>query len=162
DPAAKTFAAAGNLVTARFGHTATMLGNGKILLAGGFSTTFGPSARSAELYDPAAGTFTATAGAMVQFTGRHTATLLDNGTVLIVGGSSGDIQARAEVYDPSTDHFTQVGATRTPRYIHAAARLSDGSVLIAGGYGEQPISSYVPPLATLERYVPELGVFFPV
>src|ERR1700674_1464407 len=79
---AGTFLATGNMITPRFGHTATLLPNGKVLIAGGGTAVFyGPPHisfwASAELYDPSKGTFTAT-GSMTTSRGGHTATLLPN------------------------------------------------------------------------------------
>src|SRR5439155_10886845 len=75
-----TWTATGNLNTARFLHTATLLPNGKVLVAGGAASSGIPSA-SAELYDPASGTWTAT-GNLNTAQMQHTATLLPNGKVL--------------------------------------------------------------------------------
>jgi hypothetical protein len=76
------FEITGSLATARLEHTATLLPNGKVLVAGGYTgTTY---LASAELYDPASGTWTAT-GSLVTARGIHTATLLPNGKVLVVG-----------------------------------------------------------------------------
>ena len=78
------FSATGSMATARFAHTATLLADGRVLIAGGLSADFRVSA-SAELYDPASGSFSAT-GSMTQACAYATATLLSDGRVLIVGG----------------------------------------------------------------------------
>src|SRR6266478_549599 len=78
-----TFATTGSLDTARYRHTATLLPNGKVLVAGGVNSS--GSLASAELYDPATGTWTAT-GDLGGERGLHTATLLPNGKVLVAGG----------------------------------------------------------------------------
>src|SRR5579862_5000989 len=81
-----TFTPTGNLNVARQFHTATLLTNGKVLLTGGFSYASGfPTTASAELYDPSTGIFTS-AGSMTAPREQHTATLLNNGLVLIAGG----------------------------------------------------------------------------
>src|SRR5262245_36882436 len=101
-----TFLPTGNMSTPRVNHTATLLLNGKALIAGATSRTrLGVSVglASAELFDPETGTFTAT-GNMI--TGRlgHSSTLLPDGRVLIAGGTSdsdfSDRLATAEIYDP--------------------------------------------------------------
>ena len=135
-----TFTATGNMATARYGHTATLLPNGKVLIAGGVRS-FDPSQSfvlaSAEVYEPSTGTFTAT-GYMTTPRRRHTATLLPNGKVLIVGGETCDSSSRcflasAELYDPSTGIFTATGNMTTARWGNTATLLNNGKVLIAGG-----------------------------
>jgi hypothetical protein len=94
------FAATGSMTLGRYAHTATMLGNGKVLIAGGFTTRPGEyfAIASAELYDPATGTFTAT-GSMTVARDSHTMTLLPGGKVLIAGGYDGTSSlASAELY----------------------------------------------------------------
>jgi hypothetical protein len=87
------------MIEARYGHTATLLLDGTVLVAGGYrgGGTFDPLA-SADLYDPIRGTWSAAAG-MIEPRSGHTATLLLNGQVLVVGGGSG--LGSAELYDPS-------------------------------------------------------------
>jgi WD40 repeat protein len=114
-----------------FGHTATLLANEKVLVVGGGDT-------SAELYDPATGTFTAT-GSMAQARAFLQATLLPNGKVLVTGGGYGTPMRPApgptEVYDAGTAAFAATGTMLTKRFEHTASLLSDGKVLVAGGYG---------------------------
>src|SRR5678816_2351298 len=106
DPSTGSFSPAGSMITARAHHTATLLPDGRVLIAGGFQYTVAPRSTyltNAELYDPAAGTFTATES-MIEAQGSDTATLLDTGKVLISGGFCGcpNPHARAELYDPAT------------------------------------------------------------
>ena len=101
DPVSRTFASAGNTEISRQGHTATLLANGTVLIAGGQQQA--PSTLvlgSAELYDPASGSFTATGGLVAGRWG-HTATLLNDGRVLVVGGrdGTGAALATAEIYE---------------------------------------------------------------
>jgi hypothetical protein len=90
DPNAGTFTAAGSMTVARWGHTAALLSNGKVLIAGGGGTGNAVLA-STELYDPGVGTFGAT-GDMAAARAWHTSTLLLDGKVLIAGGA---IRARS-------------------------------------------------------------------
>src|SRR5581483_8529024 len=125
-----TFNNTGSLATGRYYQTSTVLQNGKVLVAGGYNSGY---LTSAELYDPATGTWTTTGSLS---TGRflHTATLLRNGKVLVAGGrnSSGYV-ASAELYDPASGTWTVTGSLITARQIHSATLLPNGKVLIAGG-----------------------------
>lgn len=147
DPASGTFTATGSMTVARAGHTATLLSNaalpnhGKVLIVGGDAT-----GTSAELYDPASGTFTTTGSATGVLTG-HTATLLNNGRVLIVAGQS---TTAAELYDPASGRFTATGNLTFARNGHTATLLLDGQVLIAAGGTNGA-----------ELYDPQTGTFTP-
>jgi len=137
DPDTGTFASTGSMTTARRLHTATLLPDGRVLIAGGSGT--GGSSASAELYDPSAGAFTAT-GDMITGRNGHTAILLNNGKVLIVGGYRSGGVAGAELYDPATGSFTATGAyagTGGCDFCPPATLLPDGKVLFAGQYPAQ-------------------------
>jgi WD40 repeat protein len=133
NPSTGTLASTGSLAAKRELHTATLLPNGKVLIAGGFDFDPSQSLSSAELYDPSAGTFTAT-GSLTSKRQEHTATLLPNGKVLIAGGqNNGTMLTSAELYDPSTGSFTAGTALQAVRTDHTATLLPNGKVLLAGG-----------------------------
>jgi hypothetical protein len=128
------------------------LESGEVLIAGGICDQCSPSTRaSAELYDSATGTFTAT-GNLIGGRYSHTATLLNNEMVLLAGGHYGsDELSSAELYDPATGTFIDAGSMTTGRQIHTATLLNSGEVLIAGGICDQCSPST---LASAELYTP--------
>jgi len=133
DPTTRTWRDTGSLRRARWDHTATLLPNGQVLVAGGIVELFSTYTASAELYDPATGVWTAT-GSMTTKRGVQTATLLPNGQVLVAGGRDGDtFFTSAELYDSATGMWTATGSMATPRFVHTATLLPDGQVLVAGG-----------------------------
>ncbi len=133
DPASGTWTLTGSLNTARYLHTATLLPNGMVLVAGGLDSNLN-ALDSAELYDPASGTWTLT-GSLNTARVAHTATLLPNGMVLVAGGFDTSLNAldSAELYDPASGTWTVTGSLNTARYYHTATLLSNGMVLVAGG-----------------------------
>ena len=147
DPATGTWSATAPLAEARSGHTATLLPDGRVLVAGGFvlvdgSSRPGRSLASAEIYDPATGTWSAT-GTMAEARGGHTATLLPDGRVLVAGGSPDSVLAgggplltlaSAELYDPIRRSWTAAASMDESRFGFAAVLLEDGTVLVAGGW----------------------------
>ena len=153
------FVSTGSLNNARYYHSATLLTNGKVLAAGGIGPVPGATGalgelNSAELYNPNTETFSYTGNLNVA-RDEHSATLLNNGTVLIAGGSGGDNElASAEIYNPATGVFTlTTGSLNTARYEHTATLLPDGTVLIAGGYSGDSV------LASAEIYNPTTQTF---
>ncbi|MCX6875140.1 MAG: InlB B-repeat-containing protein [Verrucomicrobia bacterium] len=140
--ASTAWTATGSMTIARDSYTATLLPNGKVLVAGGQYNS-GSKLSSAELYDPATGAWTAT-GAMGTARGGHTATLLPNGKVLVAGGFNSTFLSSAELYDPATGTWTATGAMTTAREIHTATLLSNGKVLVARGYQRSSAELYDP------------------
>jgi N-terminal glycosyl-hydrolase-114-associated domain/Galactose oxidase, central domain len=130
---APTWGPAGTMTTSRTYPTATLLNNGKVLVAGGFGPTIG-SLFTSELYDPATNKWTAT-GNMVGSRYFHTATLLKDGRVLVVGGvNQTQVPVEfAEIYDPATGSWTKTGSNLQSRYNHTATLLNSGMVLVTGG-----------------------------
>lgn len=141
DSATESFTRTGNAVHQRNRHTATLLPDGRVLIAGGEIVLGGRGTitTSAELYDPATGTFVET-GAMNHARLGHTATLLSNGKVLMAGGDrsfesmdSGRILDSLEVYDPQTGTFALVGQLSAGRSLHQTYLLPNQTILVAGG-----------------------------
>ena len=119
----------GSMNTARSRHTATLLQNGTVLVAGGFVGL--GSLQTAELYDPTAGTWGVT-GSMGSARSSHTATLLQNGTVLVAGGNPGPLNT-AELYDPTAGTWSTTASMTDARANHTATLLQNGKVVVAGG-----------------------------
>ena len=125
--ASGTFQKTGSMNVARMDHTATLLANGEVLVAGGVI-----SGASAELYNPATGTWSFT-GSMTTARFNHQAVLLQNGEVLVAGGGSGNLLASAELYDPSTGVWTATGSMNTARANFSLTLLTNGQVLAVQG-----------------------------
>ena len=140
-----TFSAtASPMSTQRGAHTATLLADGRVLLLGGYSNhASGQSLRSGEIFDPATGTTTLTAPMLERRT-QHSATLLADGRVLVIGGaelfdlgqvfsSLATTHATTEVYDPVADSWSAGPILDEPRFAHGTSLLADGRVLITAG-----------------------------
>ena len=156
DPAAGRFTSTGSVHVPRTMHTAVLLKDGRVLVVGGSSAGSYPNSQieaSAEIYDPATGHFTPT-GSMHLPRHKLAAVLLEDGRVLVVGGSDNrdwrGQYASAEIYDPAKGAFNSIGDMSFQRFklMHAAVRLPDGRVLIAGG-AERP-EIYNPPTKTFQ------------
>ena len=126
----------GSLTNGRWNHSATLLGSGKVLVAGGFGT----NPKSAELYDPATNAWTS-AGSMASARAMHTSTLLRNGKVLIIGGYDGiNALTTVEIYDPSIADPTKGWSTATQKVLntarasHTSTLLGNDNVLAVGTY----------------------------
>src|SRR4051812_30637648 len=120
-----TFRLTGSLATGRHSPNAVLLNNGMVLVAGGVGGTF---LGSAEIYNPATGTWKAT-GSMTAPRAFGTVTLLRDGRVLMAGGGSNG-SATAELYDPLSGTWTATGSMSTIRRDHTATLLRDGKVLV--------------------------------
>ncbi|MEP7039944.1 MAG: kelch repeat-containing protein [Chloroflexota bacterium] len=143
DPRTNEWSPTGPMVAQRSGQTATLLRNGRVLVAGGM----GPNSSydflaSAEIFDPTTNTWAATGSMLEPRGGRGigvlaglTATLLDNGTVLVAGGEGPFYTplASAEIYNPATGAWTATSAMSTAREFHTATLLANGLVLVVGG-----------------------------
>jgi hypothetical protein len=150
----------GKMINPRFSHTATLLPNGMVLVAGGMARN-GVVEANAELYDPGKSQFTFVGKLNSTRGWGSTATLLPNGKVLIAGGASGSwcttscILSSAELYDPANGNFAPTGSMTSPRASASAVLLQTGDVLIVGGdVGDSST-------ATAELYHPSVGTFTP-
>jgi hypothetical protein len=160
NPSTGTFSTTGNLNTGRYYHTATLLPNGEVLIVGGSLGVYSPTGSyteclaGAELYNPSTGTFTLSGSLQTARCGGFTATLLNSGLVLIVGGTniSGTVSI-AELYNPATGTFSATGSPQVARWGLTAALLPNGEVLIAGGCGSSSC------FTSAELYNPASGTF---
>ena len=135
-PIAGGFTPTGDLANARFGHEATLLVDGTVLITGGYTEDADGNRRatlSAELYDPHLGEFILAPDMNVPRVG-HTTTLLEDGSVLLIGGTAE--RPSAEFYESSLKRFRPVEGTGLTRFHHTASRMADGRVLILGGVDE--------------------------
>jgi uncharacterized protein (TIGR03437 family) len=159
DPATGVWSLTAAMNDTRNLHTATLLPDGRVLVASGVDLSASSAMRSsAEIYDPATGTWTLT-GSLQRARAYHTANLLASGKVLVTGGmnlSSGSVIESAELYDPATGQWTETGKPSTARVSHTATSLADGRVLVAGGYYG---TSGNPVLGNAEIYDPAVGTW---
>ncbi len=184
DPLTATFSPTVQSMTQpRAGHSATLMRSGplagKVLLVGGETPQSDGfrATTSAEIYDPSTGTFTATSGSMNVARSQHRALLISgcncaqDGDVLVTGGyavdPSGGPNNSAEVFDPSSQTFTCVGGNNStsgcvgvmssPRWEHAVAMLSNGTVLVSGGETSNNVHFPGDATQTTDIYNPATG-----
>ena len=153
---AQSWSQTGSLATGRFGHTSTLLANGKVLVVGGRICTGSNCTEfsSAEVYDPATGLWSA-AGNMSVPRHAHVSVRLQNGKVLVAGGFSGATTWNsAELYDPETGLWSPVGNLAAPRAFATATLLASGKVLVAGG---GPFAINDASLSSAELFDPATG-----
>jgi hypothetical protein len=144
----------------RHSHTATLLTDGRVLIAGGYgegTTTLG----TAEIFDPATNSFTST-GSLQAARADHIAVPLQDGKVLFAGGlgPGWTFLSSAELYDPATGRFSPAGSMTVARESHVGVRLLDGRVLIVGGHRGRRADIVI--YASAEVYDPATGVFIRV
>lgn len=153
--AADSFTATAPLNTGRYGAFHALLPDGRVLVAGGFN---GANLSSAEIYDPATGTWSAAANGLSAARGFGTTTILANGQVLIAGGGNYDNSGgvtNAEIFDPATNTFTPTGSMHAPRTAAVATLLTNGKVLVVGGMAPDGSTR----IASAELYDPGTGTF---
>ncbi len=176
DPVTEVFSPTGSMGQARRDATATLLADGRVLITGGFGSA--PTADggmnlrevldSAEIFDPSTSTFSP-AGAMTSSRGLHSATILQDGTVLLVGGlgsvggelptapGTGPLDS-VESFDPSTQTFRSITAPmHTGRLEPTSSILRDGRVLIVGDAGSLPVADIYDPITETFTEVPATG-----
>ncbi|MCW5635143.1 MAG: Ig-like domain-containing protein [Rubrivivax sp.] len=123
------------------GYSATLLADGRVMVAGGRVSTV-------ELFDPSTGAWSV-AASMSTVRREHTATLLADGGVLVVGGrdlagQTGTVLASAERYDPRSSNWSSAGSLSTGRTLHTATLLADGRMVVVGGAAETTADIYDP------------------
>lgn len=137
DPTTGTFSYTGSLSNARYGHTATRLADGKVLIVGGDQNSGTRS--TAEIYNPATGTFSSVTSTLSVLRSNHAAALLSDGRVLVFGGESGEsvVNGTVEAYDPTTQTFSLLARMAIPRTRASATVLTSGpnagKILVFGG-----------------------------
>ncbi|MHC4378809.1 MAG: Kelch repeat-containing protein [Planctomycetota bacterium] len=181
DPATGSWSPAASMFFGRVGHTATLLDDGRVLVTGGLATyenamvdpgpAYASAQAHAELYYPNGNFWVSAANLMVSPRSGHTATLLDDGRVLLFGGINGVIFSAfgsplpgntntADVFDPASDAFSDAGSVPVARSFHAASKLGDGRVLVTGGLVTQTtFLGSIFAVADCDLYDPQAGTW---
>ena len=170
DPCTQKFTKVGDLLSPRTSHTSTLLPDGRILVVGGADDVTGEPTAACELIDPSNGySTTPTAGALSEPRALHTATLLPDGRVLIIGGTNlfnnspqdlvENAPATTELSDPVTDTFSPGPTMPQPRVGHNATVLPNLDVLITGGFSWITVIGFKVPFISdqAQRYTPNAG-----
>ena len=156
DPATQEWSIAADMIEARSFPTASVLQDGRVLVIGGSHTGSGPAAmrKTAEMYDPRTDTW-APAGQMEISRAGHSATVLRDGRVLVVGGAGpASTIAQAEIYYPEQNMWSRAGSLSLARTDHSAQMMSDGRVIVAGGWGNDGSAGHV-----VELFDPRVGTW---
>jgi N-acetylneuraminic acid mutarotase len=156
DPDTRVWTQVADMIEARSFPTASVLDDGRVLVAGGSHTGVGPTAmrRTAEIYDPTRNIWKP-AGQFAVSRAGHTATILSDGRVLVVGGAgSASTIALAEVYDPVRNDWSPAGSLTLSRTNHSASTMSDGRVIVAGGWGDNGSAGHL-----VELFDPRVGTW---
>ncbi|RJR18350.1 MAG: hypothetical protein C4581_06455 [Nitrospiraceae bacterium] len=152
DPVTGTWKPAASMNSPRSNHSATLLPDGRVLVAGGFTSSSLVSTDTAEIYDPINDTWTYTSS-MGTVRSAHTATKLLDGSIVVAGGAKAawsQSVGTTEIFDPVNEQWLDADSMITPRYWHAATLLPSGEVLVTGG------DSASSALASSEIYTPVL------
>lgn len=157
DPTTNTWSYTSGPVRERGWHQATRLSDGRVLMTGGWQPTSGGGFTfryEVDIYDPATDTWNYTGHGLSRV--AHTATLLSNGNVLLVGGFYNAPIDEVKIYNPSANTLVDTGTLRTRRASHSATLLVNGTVLVAGGRDDTSYGG-PPGLASAEIYNPATG-----
>ena len=156
DPDTRTWTQVADMIEARSFPTASVLKDGRVLVTGGSHTGAGPAAmrRTAEIYDPILNSWTSAGQFGVNRAG-HSATVLRDGRVLVVGGAGpASTVARAEMYDPESNTWSPAGSLALARIDHSAATMSDGRIIVAGGWSNDGSAGHI-----VELFDPRVGTW---
>jgi N-acetylneuraminic acid mutarotase len=159
DPNTNTWSAAASMNSGRVRHTAVGLLDGRVLVVGGQSFSLRDSGLfpnqllGAEVYDPIANHWSATAP-MLQNRNGPSATLLRDGRVLVAGGGDGFTPSSAEIYNPNIDRWSVAASMTTNRAGHTATLLPSGNVLVTGGVAPDPQTLVTVAASSAEVYDP--------